>query len=71
MSSSDVFIITVPTPILINKRPDLKMIRKATEIVGKLLNPGNIVIYESTFYPGLTEEYCVPILKNFLNLLII
>ena len=68
MSSSDVFIITVPTPILINKRPDLKMIRKATEIVGKLLNPGNIVIYESTFYPGLTEEYCVPILKKFSKL---
>ena len=61
---TNVFIITVPTPIFKNKEPDLSLLTKATKTVGKFLKPGNIVIYESTVYPGTTEEYCVPILEN-------
>lgn len=57
------FIITVPTPIDDYKRPDLGPIIKATEMVGKILKKNDIVIYESTVYPGCTEEDCVPILE--------
>jgi UDP-N-acetyl-D-galactosamine dehydrogenase len=62
------FIITVPTPIDHHKRPDLGPLIKASETVGKLLKAGNIVIYESTVYPGCTEEDCVPILEKFSGL---
>ncbi len=58
------YIITVPTPIDEHKRPDLKPLIKASEMVGKVLKEGDIVIYESTVYPGATEEDCVPILEN-------
>jgi UDP-N-acetyl-D-galactosamine dehydrogenase len=58
------FIVTVPTPIDKNKRPDLTPLIKASESVAKVLKPGDIVIYESTVYPGATEEECVPILEN-------
>ena len=58
------FIITVPTPIDANKRPDLTPLIKASETVGKVLKKGDIVIYESTVYPGATEEDCVPILEK-------
>jgi UDP-N-acetyl-D-galactosamine dehydrogenase len=58
------FIITVPTPIDKNKNPDLIPILKASEMVGKLLKINDIVIYESTVYPGCTEEECVPILEK-------
>ncbi|HYD33890.1 MAG TPA: Vi polysaccharide biosynthesis UDP-N-acetylglucosamine C-6 dehydrogenase TviB [Methylophilaceae bacterium] len=57
------FIVTVPTPIDEHKRPDLTPLIKASETVGKVLKPGDIVIYESTVYPGCTEEDCVPILE--------
>lgn len=60
----DVYIVTVPTPIDNNKRPDLSPLVKATETVGKLLKEGNVVIYESTVFPGCTEEVCVPILEK-------
>ncbi|NJN27901.1 MAG: nucleotide sugar dehydrogenase [Cyclobacteriaceae bacterium] len=60
----DYFIVTVPTPIDIFKKPDLKPLISASEIVGKRLKKGNIVIYESTVYPGVTEEVCVPILEQ-------
>ena len=58
------YIITVPTPIDEHKRPDLGPLVKASEAVGKILKEGDIVIYESTVYPGATEEDCVPILEK-------
>ncbi|MDQ3058642.1 MAG: Vi polysaccharide biosynthesis UDP-N-acetylglucosamine C-6 dehydrogenase TviB [Pseudomonadota bacterium] len=58
------FIITVPTPIDEHKRPDLTPLIKASETVGKVLKRGDIVIYESTVYPGATEEDCVPVLEK-------
>lgn len=64
----NIFIVTVPTPIDKNKRPDLTPLIKASETVGKVLKKGDIVIYESTVYPGATEEDCVPVLEKFSNL---
>lgn len=58
------YIVTVPTPIDEHKRPDLSPLIKASETVGKVLKKGDIVIYESTVYPGCTEEDCVPILEK-------
>ncbi|NNK14948.1 MAG: Vi polysaccharide biosynthesis UDP-N-acetylglucosamine C-6 dehydrogenase TviB [Desulfofustis sp.] len=58
------FIITVPTPIDSAKRPDLEPLKMASKTVGSYLNRGDIVVYESTVYPGTTEEVCVPILEN-------
>ncbi|MEL1252623.1 nucleotide sugar dehydrogenase [Flavobacterium sp. DGU38] len=58
------FIITVPTPVDKNNRPDLTPLYKASEAVGKMLKQGDIVIYESTVYPGVTEEQCVPVLEK-------
>ena len=55
-----VFIITVPTPIVRYNRPNLIPLLSASETVGKVLKPGDIVVYESTVYPGCTEEDCVP-----------
>jgi len=60
----DIFIITVPTPIDKHKRPDLTPLEKSSEAVGSILEKGDIVIYESTVYPGATEEVCVPILEE-------
>ena len=62
------FIVTVPTPIDGHKRPDLTPLIKASETVGKVLKPGDLVIYESTVYPGATEEDCVPVLEQFSGL---
>ena len=62
------FIVTVPTPIDKHKRPDLTPLIKASESVGKVLKKGDIVIYESTVYPGATEEECVPVLEKFSGL---
>src|SRR6478672_755410 len=56
------YIVTVPTPVDKNNRPDLSALYKSSETVGKILKKGDIVIYESTVYPGLTEEECVPVL---------
>jgi len=64
IKDSNVFIITVPTPIDKNNRPDLSPLFKATEIVGNVLKKGDIVIYESTVYPGVTEDECVPVLEH-------
>ncbi|EHJ06124.1 Vi polysaccharide biosynthesis UDP-N-acetylglucosamine C-6 dehydrogenase TviB [Marinobacter manganoxydans] len=63
-----VFIVTVPTPIDEYKTPVLKPLVKASESVGKVLKPDDIVIYESTVYPGATEEVCVPVLERFSGL---
>ncbi|NDP40890.1 MAG: hypothetical protein GZ093_19550 [Rhodoferax sp.] len=65
LSSCNVFIVTVPTPIDRANRPDLTPLVRASETVGKVLKQGDIVIYESTVYPGATEEVCVPILEKF------
>jgi UDP-N-acetyl-D-galactosamine dehydrogenase len=62
------YIITVPTPIDKNNRPDLSPLYKASETVGKVLKKGDIVIYESTVYPGATEEECIPVLEKFSGL---
>ncbi|MDX1760549.1 MAG: nucleotide sugar dehydrogenase [Christiangramia sp.] len=62
------YIITVPTPVDKNNRPDLTPLYKSSESVGKVLKKGDIVIYESTVYPGATEEECVPVLEEFSNL---
>ncbi len=59
-----IFIVTVPTPIDAHKRPDLTPLLKASETVGRALKKGDIVIYESTVYPGATEEDCVPVLER-------
>ncbi|MEN9336621.1 MAG: hypothetical protein RLZZ500_1608 [Bacteroidota bacterium] len=58
------YIVTVPTPVDKNNRPDLTPLYKSSETVGKVLKKGDIVIYESTVYPGLTEEECVPVLER-------
>lgn len=65
---SNIYIVTVPTPINANNEPDLTPIIKSTETVGKVLKENDIVIYESTVYPGVTEEVCVPILEHFSGL---
>jgi UDP-N-acetyl-D-galactosamine dehydrogenase len=64
LKSCRVFIVTVPTPIDGFKRPDLTPLEKSSESVGKVLKRGDVVIYESTVYPGCTEEVCVPILER-------
>jgi UDP-N-acetyl-D-galactosamine dehydrogenase len=64
IKSSTVFIVTVPTPIDQYKRPNLTPLLKASETVGRILKKGDIVIYESTVYPGCTEEICVPALEH-------
>lgn len=64
LASCNIFIVTVPTPIDEHKRPDLTPLVKASETIGKVLKKGDIVIYESTVYPGATEEDCVPVLER-------
>ena len=68
IADCNVYIVTVPTPIDKNKRPDLSPLFKASESIGQVLKKDDIVIYESTVYPGATEEDCVPILEKFSNL---
>ena len=68
IKNKEVYIITVPTPINKSKQPDLSMLRKASELVGKALKKNSIVIYESTTYPGCTEEVCIPLLEKVSNL---
>ncbi len=63
IADCNVYIVTVPTPIDANRRPDLTPLIKASETIGKVLKTGDIVIYESTVYPGATEEDCVPVLE--------
>lgn len=64
LRSCNIFIVTVPTPIDEYKQPDLTPLVKASETIGKVLKKGDIVIYESTVYPGATEEDCVPVLER-------
>ena len=64
LKSADFIIVTVPTPIDQNNNPDLTPMEKASSTIGKNLKPGAIVVYESTVYPGVTEDICVPILEQ-------
>lgn len=68
LSTANVYIVTVPTPIDEFNAPDLKPLRGASTMLGKVLKKGDIVIYESTVYPGCTEEVCVPLLEEFSGL---
>jgi len=64
MKGATFFVVAVPTPIHDDRRPDLGLVRAASETVGKVLQPGAVVVYESTVYPGVTEELCGPILEQ-------
>lgn len=64
IKGSDIFIVCVPTPIDENRQPDLTPVAKASETVGRALKKGSIIVYESTVYPGVTEEICGPILEK-------
>ena len=64
ISSSNIYIVTVPTPIDVHKKPNLRPLISASKMIGTVLKKGDIVIYESTVYPGCTEEDCVPVLEE-------
>ncbi|MCD2425439.1 nucleotide sugar dehydrogenase [Niabella pedocola] len=64
IAAADFYIVTVPTPVDKHNRPDLTPLYKASETVGKVLKKGDIVVYESTVYPGVTEEECIPVLEK-------
>ncbi|MBI2079132.1 nucleotide sugar dehydrogenase [Candidatus Micrarchaeota archaeon] len=64
IKNGEFIIVSVPTPIYADKRPDLRPLESASEVVGRNLKKGAIVVYESTTYPGCTEEYCLPILEK-------
>ena len=68
LQQAQIFIVTVPTPVDQANRPDMTALVKASETVGKVLKAGDIVVYESTVYPGATEEVCVPVLEKFSGL---
>jgi UDP-N-acetyl-D-galactosamine dehydrogenase len=68
LAESNVYVVTVPTPIDESKRPDLRPLLSASRMIGEVLKKGDIVIYESTTYPGCTEEDCVPVLEKFSGL---
>jgi UDP-N-acetyl-D-galactosamine dehydrogenase len=64
IAAANVFIVTVPTPVDEHKRPDLTPLIKASETIGKAIKKGDVVIYESTVYPGATEEDCIPVIER-------
>lgn len=68
IAESNIYIVTVPTPVDNNNRPILTPLIKSSETIGKVLKKGDIVVYESTVYPGVTEDECVPILEKYSNL---
>ena len=68
LKAADFIIVAVPTPINEALQPDLKALRMSSELIGKHLSPGTIVVYESTVYPGVTEEICLPILEKYSGL---
>jgi UDP-N-acetyl-D-galactosamine dehydrogenase len=69
LANVDFYIVTVPTPVDKFNNPDLIIIQKATELIAKFLSKGNVIVYESTVYPGVTEDFCVPILENMSGLI--
>lgn len=64
----DIYLVTVPTPVDTENEPDLSMLTAASESVGKVLQKGNVVVYESTVFPGATEDWCVPIVERYSGL---
>lgn len=64
LENCNIFIITVPTPINYKKEPDLRLLKKACQLVAKIIKKGDIIIFESTVYPGVTEKICVPIIRK-------
>ncbi len=68
IKSCNFYIVAVPTPVDENNRPDLKPLWSASEVVGKVISKGDIVVYESTVYPGVTEEECLPVVEKFSGL---
>ena len=64
IKESNIFIVTVPTPINKDKTPDLKPLKASSELVGRVMQKDSIVIYESTVYPGVTDDICTPILEK-------
>ena len=64
LQKAQIFIVTVPTPINSANQPDITLLLKASDTVGRVLKQGDVVIYESTVYPGCTEEDCVPVLEK-------
>ncbi len=68
LNEANVYIVTVPTPITLSNQPDLTPLIKASESIAKTLSIGDVVIYESTVYPGATEEVCIPVLERYSNL---
>ena len=64
LSAANIYIVTVPTPIDQHKQPDLNPLQKASEMIASVISKGDLVIYESTVFPGATEEYCVPIIEK-------
>ena len=58
------YVVAVPTPVDVNNRPDLAPLQHASETVGHVISKGDVVVYESTVYPGVTEEECIPIIEN-------
>jgi len=64
IKEADFIIVAVPTPITKNQEPDLSLVKKASQTVGQNLTKGSIVVYESTVYPGATQEICLPILEQ-------
>ena len=62
--SCNFYVVAVPTPVDINNRPDLTPLKKASEMVGTVISKGDIVVYESTVYPGVTEEECLPVVER-------
>ena len=65
IKKNNTIFVCLPTPVKKNKKPDLSLIKKACVSIGKNLTKGSIVIFESTFYPGVTEEICIPIIEKF------
>ena len=63
LSKAKYIIVAVPTPVDVNKFPDMKILKEACDMIGKNISPGTIIIFESTVYPGATEDICIPILK--------
>ena len=64
LEAADFHVVTVPTPIDASKQPNLEPLKSASTTIGSVLKPGDIVVYESTVYPGVTEEICIPVLES-------
>ena len=64
IASCNFYVVAVPTPVDVNNRPDLTPLQEASKTVGKIISKGDVVVYESTVYPGVTEEECLPIIEK-------